>query len=142
MSTLSVRLEGGELSTVDAADRDDLVTLAWVDGELLAYQSATLTGVDTYDLKNFKRGCYGTQIKPHVTDSQFVRLDEGIFKYALPSSRIGQELYIKLVSVNIWGGGKQDISEISPYVYVVSGQGSLPAGPTNCSMSVSSSKPG
>ncbi|MFS1524435.1 phage tail protein [Microbulbifer sp. 2304DJ12-6] len=141
-NTLAVQLEGGgELSSVSAEDRDDLVTLAWVDGELLAYQSATLTGADAYDLKKFKRGCYGTPITSHAAGSGFVRMDEGIFRYALPSSRIGQQFYIKLVSVNVWGGGKQAIAEISPYVYTVTGRGLLPAGPSNCAMQISNNKP-
>lgn len=140
--TLAVQLEGGgELSSVSDDDKEDLVTLAWVGGELLAYRNASLTGVDAYDLTNLKRGCYGTTIGSHAAGSKFVRLDEGIFRYKLPQSRIGQQFYVKLVSVNVWGGGKQDIAEVSPYVYTVTGHGLLPAGPVSCSMSITSSKP-
>lgn len=141
-NTLAVALDGGgQLSDVSAADKDDLVTLAWVDGELLAYQYAALTGEDSYDLSTLKRGCYNTPITSHASGSKFVRLDEGVFRYRLPLSRIGETLYIKLVSFNVWGGGKQDLASVAPYAYLVGGDGQQPAGPSSCTLSISDSKP-
>jgi hypothetical protein len=80
-----------------------------------------------YALTELERGMYGTTIAAHATGAQFARLDSAIFEYDLPLSYIGVELYIKLVSFNIFGLGLQDISSVEAFVYAPSGAG-LPGG--------------
>jgi hypothetical protein len=118
-NTLSVDLTAsrGSLASASAQDRTDLVTASWVDGEVVSYQTATPTGVNLYDLTTMSRGAYGTAIASHTSTKKFARLDDAIFKYVIPASRVGSLLYVKLVSYNIWGGGKQDISVVPAYTF-------------------------
>ena len=45
----------------------------------------------------------------------------GIFKYVLPAPYVGVELYIKLQSFNVFGGGMQNLSNCTAYTYTPSG---------------------
>src|SRR6185436_13861080 len=47
------------------ADADNLVTLCYVDDELVSYRTATLTAAYKYDLTYLRRGIYGTVINAH-----------------------------------------------------------------------------
>ena len=59
--TLSVNLaeSGATLSGATAAAAQQGATRSLVDGELLAYESATLTGANAYALTGLQRGLYG-----------------------------------------------------------------------------------
>lgn len=134
--TLSVDLSAslGTLNSASAQDMTDYVTKSWVGGEVLSYQTVTPTGANAYNITTMMRGAYGTSIAAHSIGDKFVRLDDAVFKYPLPSSRVGSLIYIKLVSYNIWGGGKQDISTVPVYTYTTTAQ-SLPR-PTGVTISI------
>lgn len=139
--TLSVNLSisRGTLVNASAQDMNDFETKSWVGGEVLSYQTATLTGANAYNITTMMRGGYGTSISAHTTSDKFVRLDDAVFKYALPASRVGSLVYVKLVSYNIWGGGKEDISTVPVYTYTTTAQ-SLPA-PTGVTVAFSTTRP-
>ena len=66
------------------ADADNLVTLCYVDGELISYRTATLTAAYQYDLTYLRRGVYGTAINAHSAGSNFARFgpsDPSLFRY-------------------------------------------------------------
>ena len=67
--------EPGALFSVSATDAQNLATLSWVNGELLAYQTATLTAAHEYALTTLYRGAYGSSISDHPLGAQFARLD-------------------------------------------------------------------
>lgn len=140
-STLAVQLTQSslQLASGSAQDRDDLITLLWVGGELLAYQTATLTGPGAYDLASLRRGAYGTPTAAKATGAQWARLDEAVFRHPLPQGRLGQKLYLKLVSVNLWGGGRQDPASVPVYEYTPAAQ-ALPGVPS-VSMTVTGTRP-
>ncbi len=133
--TLSVDLteSAGTLASVSATDFDHLNTLCYVDGELIAYETATLTATNKYDLTTLNRGCYGTTISSHAIGSPFARLDTGIFSFDIDASRIGDTVFIKLQSFNLWGGGVQNLASIGAFTHVISDAGlaSPPADPTH-----------
>lgn len=106
---------------VSAVDRDAFATLSWVGGELIAYKDATLTGVNAYNLSNFRRGLYGSPVTLHNSGVSFMRLDEAVFKYAYDPDLIGRTMYVKLQSVNLFGGAVQDIETLTPSTYVIQG---------------------
>lgn len=122
-NTLSVDLtiSKGELDSGTALDAANGVTLCYVGGELIAYEDATLTAQYEYDLTTLYRGLYGSTIAAHTTGDQFARLDDTVFRYLLPQEYVGQTLYLKFVSFNIWGTSLQDISALSPYVFTPTG---------------------
>lgn len=123
--TLSVDLSEsrGELASVSATDAANLVTLCYVGGELLAYQTATLTAVYKYNLATLYRGAYGSTIIDHPAGTPFARLDGSVGRFSYPNNLIGQTVYLKFPSMNIVGGGLQSLASVPAYTYLVKGTG-------------------
>ena len=121
--TLAVAMaeSGGVLASATALDAQLTNTLSIVDGELLSYQTATLTSANNYALATLYRGLYGTAAVAHASGAPFARLDDAVFEYDLPPQYVGQTLYIKLQSFNVFGGGVQDLSGCAVYTYTPSG---------------------
>jgi Putative phage tail protein len=113
---------GALKGTTDSAAQSG-VTLALVDNELLAYAVATLSGVNAYSLTRLQRGMYGTGAAAHAAGAQFARLDSAIARYDLPANYIGQNLYLKFQSFNIFGAGIQNLAACAAYSYVPAGTG-------------------
>src|ERR1700691_673299 len=122
-NTLAVNLSesGGQLVAGSQTDATDLNSLCYVDGELIAYGNAGLSGTNEYDLTFLVRGAYDSNIGSHAAGAQFARLDSAIFEYPYAAPLIGQTILIKLLSFNIWGGGEQQLSDVQPYTYTVQG---------------------
>ena len=130
--TLSVDLTEslGTLLSGTAADADNFVTLCYVDGELISYETATLTAANKYDLTTrLRRGVYGTTVGSHAIGTKFARFgptdSNTIFRYTYPSSYVGQTIHVKLVSFNLFGQALQDISSVTDYTYTLTGAGAL-----------------
>jgi hypothetical protein len=122
--TLAVNLaeSGGVLATVTNLDAQLGNTLCIVDSELLSYTTATLTAANKYALTGLYRGLYGTTAASHSSGASFAFLaGNGIFKYVLPAPYVGVELYIKLQSFNVFGGGVQNLANCTAYTYMPSG---------------------
>ena len=85
----------GVLQPVPAGSAAQGLSLCYVDGELLAYQNEALTTAN-------------------------------VFKFTLPTntSLIGQTVYFKFQSFNIYGSATQDISTCTAFLYTVTGLGS------------------
>lgn len=122
-NTLAVDLDisNGELLSTDAAGLAAYVTLSAIQTsatsglELISYQTASLTSGYAYNISTMKRGVYGTTIQSHASASQFIRLDDAIFKWLVPSTFIGQLTYFKFVSTNVFGTVTQDITTATAY---------------------------
>lgn len=124
-NAISVNLaaSGGVLASGTAADAQNGVTLCIVDNELFSYQTATLTGAHVYALTYLERGLYSSAASSHDANAPFARLDESIFKYALPTAFIGAPVYLKFASFNIFGASVQDLSTCAVYPYIPVGSG-------------------
>lgn len=120
-NTLSVEISAGQMTGGTEQDSRDLLTLCYVDGEFLAYETAELKGVGRYTLGNLTRGAYGSTIDQHNAGSQFVRIDEAMFKYAVPANWVGRTVWVKLVSFNVFGSGVQELAEVPAYSYTIKG---------------------
>ena len=120
-NTLGVEISAGQLTGGTEQDSRDLLTLCYVDGEFLAYANAELKGVGRYTLGNLTRGAYGSTINAHAAGSQFARIDEALFKYAVPRNWVGRTVWVKLVSYNVFSGGIQDLAEVPAYSYTIKG---------------------
>jgi hypothetical protein len=113
---------GGALLSGTQADADLGHTLCYVDGELVAYETATLTGPNRYALGTYiRRGLYGSAIAAHATGSGFVRLDDAIFALSYDKSQIGATIHIKLASFNLYGGGLQPLAGVTDYTHTIQG---------------------
>lgn len=120
-NTLNVEISAGQMTGGTEQDSRDLLTLCYVDGEFLAYETAELKGVGRYTLGNLTRGAYGSSIDRHSAGSQFVRIDEAMFKYAVPANWVGRTVWVKLVSFNVFGSGVQELAEVPAYSYTIKG---------------------
>ncbi len=122
-NTVSVDLaeSGSQLLTATHADLLAFASLFYLNGEFLAYQDATPTGANSYNLTTLNRGGYGTTPQSAPSGSTFVRIDQGIFRILFTQDRIGQVLFIKLVNFNHYGAGPQTLASVSPYAYTIQG---------------------
>ena len=120
-NTLNVEISTGQMTGGTEQDSRDLLTLCYVDGEFLAYETAELKGVGRYTLGNLTRGAYGSTIDRHNAGGQFVRIDEAMFKYAVPANWVGRTVWVKLVSFNVFGSGVQELAEVPAYSYTIKG---------------------
>lgn len=120
-NTLNVEISAGQMTGGTEQDSRDLLTLCYVDGEFLAYETAELKGVGRYTLGNLTRGAYGSTIDQHNAGGQFVRIDEAMFKYAVPANWVGRTVWVKLVSFNVFGSGVQELAEVPAYSYTIKG---------------------
>jgi hypothetical protein len=98
-------------------------TMCYVDGEIISYVTATLTGTEQYALTTLYRGQYGTVPGAHAQGAAFARLDGAVFVYDLPTEYVGQTIYIKLASFNGQGGGLQSLTDCTAYTYTPTGAG-------------------
>jgi hypothetical protein len=115
----------GQLTSVSAADAANLVTLCYLGGELITYQTATLIGPSKYDLATLYRGAYGSAIADHPAGTQFARLDTSIGRFGYPDTLVGQTIYLKFPSMNVVGGGLQSLASVTAYTYVAEGTGQV-----------------
>ena len=116
---------GGALSGTSLGSAQAGATLSLIDGELVSYQNATLTGANAYSLTGLQRGYGGTVPAAHVVGAPFARLDAAVVKYVLPTTWIGVPLYFKFQSFNVFGSGVQDLSLCAVYNYTPTGASSL-----------------
>src|SRR5947209_10947459 len=129
-NTLAVDLtqSQGQLLSGTMADADSFVTLVYTDGELLSFQTATLTGSYKYNLSYLRRGVYGTPIGAHSAGATFARFgpnDPSLFKYIYPQSFVGQTIQVKLPAFNIFGQAMQSLAGLTPTAYSLTGDGAV-----------------
>lgn len=94
-------------------------TLCWIDGECMSYINANLQSNGAWLLSGLYRGQCNTEVRLHAKDTDFVRLDNSVFKVPFTKDDIGKKIYIKFCSYNIFGAGNQDLSEVRAYEYAL-----------------------
>jgi len=118
----------GQLLSGTIVDADAFVTLCHCDGELIAYQTATLTAAHRYDLTYLRRGVYGTPVGAHSAGASFARFgpnDPSLFKYLYPASFIGQMIHVKMPAFNIFGQSLQGLAGLTATGYSLTGDGAI-----------------
>ena len=103
--------------TLQDAERKN--TLCWIDGECVSYMAATLQASGAWLLSGLIRGQCDTTVRMHAKDTDFVRLDNSVFKVPFAKDDIGKKIYLKFCSYNIFGAGQQDLSEVKAYEYTL-----------------------
>lgn len=94
-------------------------TLCWIDGECMSYINANLQSNGAWLLSGLYRGQCNTAVRTHAKDTDFVRLDNSVFKVPFAKEDIGKKIYLKFCSYNIFGAGNQDLSEVKAYEYTL-----------------------
>ncbi|RZL37410.1 MAG: hypothetical protein EOP35_08740, partial [Rubrivivax sp.] len=120
---------GQQLLSGSAADASNLATLLYVapasgvDGEFLAYETASLTGPSAYTLSGLVRGAYNTKNLAHANASPWARVDDAIARSGpLDPALIGKTVYVKLTSFNVFGAGQQSLADVSATTYTITGK--------------------
>jgi hypothetical protein len=121
---VNLGVSGGTLSGTSPGAAQQGATLSLVDSELLAYETATLTAANSYNLTGLARGLGGSAPAAHSTGARFARLDGAIVKYDLPSNLAGKTLYFKFQSFNVFGGGLEDLAACTAYPFISPTSGS------------------
>ena len=114
MVTCNDQLLGG---TPQDAERKN--TLCWIDGECMSYINANLQSNGAWLLSGLYRGQCNTEVRLHSINTDFVRLDNSVFKVPFTKEDIGKKIYLKFCSYNIFGAGNQDLSEVKAYEYTL-----------------------
>ena len=94
-------------------------TLCWIDGECMSYINANLQSSGAWLLSGLYRGQCNTAVRMHAKNTDFVRLDNSVFKVPFTKDDIGKKIYLKFCSYNIFGAGNQDLSEVKVYEYTL-----------------------
>lgn len=124
---LNMAMSAGALPPSTTLEAQSFTTLCLIGAELMAYANSTLTGANAYTLGYLERGLYGTSPVVHAIGTAFARLDGSQFAYTLPLQYVGQTIYLKFQSFNIFGDAVQDISTCTAYTYVPVGPPISPA---------------
>jgi hypothetical protein len=104
----SPQLDSG---TTDDADQNN--TLCAVGGELVSYSAVAITGQDQYTASGYiRRGLLGSNISSHPDASEFIRLDDAVWKYTFDLSWAGKTIFLKLQSFNRFGKSAQDLADV------------------------------
>ena len=120
--TLAVDLSAslGELDPATQAEADGGATVSVIGGEMIGWRDAVLTAPHAYRLGGYvRRGMFGTPIADHPAGTEFVRIDEEVFRYAYTSAQAGKTLYLKFPSVNVYGRALQGLDEVVAYSMVL-----------------------
>lgn len=98
-------------------------SLCYVDGEFIAYATATLTSSYQYDLTYLVRGTFNSFPVAHAAGKPFCRIDQGLFRWPYTADRVGQTMHFKFVSFNQYRGGLQSLADVTDYPYTLTGVG-------------------
>ena len=135
VNTLAVdTTESGLPLSADVADADAdfFRTASMVGGEMLAYGHAVNTSTFGASLTYLRRGIYGTAHAAHGIGAPFTRLNPAAtLIYPLPQEYVGQPLWFKFPSFNIFGRGTQAISAVPAYTFTPAGPAFAIAPPTS-----------
>lgn len=121
--TLSVDLTQslGVLPSYTKAQEDAFQSLILVDGELISYRTATLTGSFQYNITHLRRGVYGTPITSHQIGAKFTAINGALFAWDYVKTMVGMTLFFKFTSYNGFGQREQSLANVTPYQYRIRG---------------------
>ncbi len=112
-------------SSFDFANLAESCLLCIVDAagtfEILAYQNAVLTGVNTYQITTLHRGLFGTTRAAHASGSKVLKMDQGHLQLTYPKSQTGTTNYVKLTSFNTVGARMQDVNIVASNSFPLTG---------------------
>ncbi|MCL1908971.1 MAG: phage tail protein [Holophagaceae bacterium] len=146
-NTLAVNLSisKGELISASQLDADHWETLCYVDGEILSFRYASLTGANRYNLTSLRRGLFGTIAGAHASDTKFMRLDDAVAQIDFARWDIaagGETIYLKFPSFNKFGQAIQGLDEVAAVPFLLKGTSFRQlTPPSGCIIAVTTSRP-
>lgn len=117
--TIDLGQSAGELTSASQATANASGTLSILGSELVSYSTANLVAQNRYNLTTYtRRGVLGTANEAHPVNEIFIRLDDAIFTLPYMSTTVGETVYVKFQSFNIYGSAVQNISDCYAYTIV------------------------
>ena len=132
---VSLTISYGELASFTKAQADSNISLIAVDGELMSYKTADLTGTFQYGLTYLRRGVFGTSNAAHILNAPFCVVDS-MFQWQFPASLIGSTVHFKFCSVNLAGQQQEDIGQVTDYTFTIMNTPRVFEPPTNTDFTV------
>ena len=134
----TVTVQFDNVGTVDilagsVADADNGNTLLWIDGEIVAYESATLQARNKYVFDGLRRGLYGTKAISHTAGVKAVVIDSKLYSMPLPAQYNARELYFKFPAFNVLQKNIQEPADIMAYSTIVTTSEEKPNAPASAS---------
>ena len=122
-STLALQLQNTALTVAGVSQTavDNLRSLMYVDGEILAYRDASLVGTGQYNLSYFRRGKYGSTIAAHASGTLWAMLDQSLFRVPYDPGMAGKTVYFKFCSFNVYGRAYESLAAVTAYSRVIGG---------------------
>jgi hypothetical protein len=112
-------------STFDFNNHSESCLLCIVDAagtfEIVAYQNAVLTGVNTYQVSTFHRGLFGTTRASHASGCKVLAMGQGHLELQYPPSQVGSTNWVKLTSFNTVGARIQDVNIVASNSFPLTG---------------------
>ena len=119
---INTTISNALMSSIGSAAYNNNANLMYCNGEFLNYQNATLTATNFYTLTPMQRALYNSQLITHTAGDLISLIDtNAVMQIPFTPDQIGQTLYVKLPSFNLFGSARQDISTIAPHTYKISG---------------------
>lgn len=130
----------GVLPSYTTTQRDGFLSLMYLQGggtitqngvtltipyELISYSTATLAAASKYTIPpTTRRGVFQTPPAAHNIGTQSLLLSgqQGVFKLDLKPSWLGQALFFKFTTFNVFSGGQQDLADATAYSFTPTGQ--------------------
>jgi len=119
--TVNVAQSAAQLGSTTPSNAEAGVNLAYIGGEFISFETATLTGANQYVLSGLYRRMDGAPSLAIPAGSPFVLLTGPLAKVTYPREWIGREVHLKFQSYNIFGAAVQDLSLCTEYLYTISG---------------------
>lgn len=114
VNTVGVALvANGPLTSTSAQDVISGNNACLIGDEIASYQTATATGDFSFTLSNITRGRRGSAMSGHTSGERFWHLTSAVVRIKLPSSCIGNTIYVKAVAQG------QDIADVTPLTVLI-----------------------
>jgi hypothetical protein len=103
---------------VTSTDADQFNTASLIDQEVISYGTVTPTGAFTASLTYLRRGVYNTTPALHNSGAVFTRINPSTaIIWPLPLQYVGQTMYFKFTSFNVFGQAEEQLSAVVAYEY-------------------------
>lgn len=117
--TVDLGQSTGVLTSASQTTANASGSLSILGSELISYSTANLVAQNRYNLTTYtRRGVMGTPNESHSASEIFVRLDDAVFALPYMSTTVGETVYVKFQSFNIYGAAVQNISDCIAYTIV------------------------
>lgn len=121
--SVDMTMSRSSLLSGSASDFANNAMLFYCNGEFFSYQNATLTSQYKYTLNPLNRPLYGSVTATHIVGDLLSRVEQSTaIKIPFTDAQIGQTVYIKLPSFNVYGSGYQNIADVQAFSHKITGE--------------------